>query len=918
MANILQRVLDVREGETKRLLIMSGYVFVVIASYNIIKPMTRALFVSNLGLGQLPFLYMFLAVAVSFFVFFYLNFSAKLKLNKLLNFSNAALGVSLLVFWWFLGRGIESAWFYYLLFIWASIYGVLTTTQYWLMANYVFNAREAKRLFPQLTSAAILGGITGGYFTSFLVDVVGGTPNLALFCLFFLGIAAVLANMAWKYHLPESAVEKRVRAKIHGHESLKVVSEVAHLIAKSRHLALLMGIIGLTYIVVQIADFQFIAYASESSSATDDLAGFLGFWLSNMSIIALVFQLAFSNIIINRLGVGATVLFLPLALLLSSAWVFFSYSLLPILSVKIGEGAFRHSIHKVGIELLYLPIPTEVKSKTKAFVDIFADRFARGLAGVLLLIFYVYLGYNVAQISMLSVVLCGIWFVLAIATYREYVNSFRKAIDRRQIDIDSLSVSIQDEATVKTLISSLTSSNPRQITYALQLLDSVKKVDLIPSLSPLIKHESAEVRALALQVLLSHGNRSLVSEVQTALHDTSEEVRIHAVRFLAKYSGEPQEVLIAKWLQSSERKVRDAALHYVVELPELAEALLDDDFITRLTVEGAKGRYELASILGVLRAPIYLHHLENLLEDPDEHVRLRALESAGKTGDPRFIPILAVHLKEPVTRKQARSALTDFGVMIISPLSELFENCATDFRIRVEIPRILGQLESQEAVDILLEHLKQEDETLRLSVIQALNRIRARRPDLHFDKRVDLALVEELKSYFKILSAFQVTKNGTDPTYEFTFLKRILKEKIDDHILRIFRLLGLRYPPRDIYNAYAATTGSNGANRANAVEFLDNILTKKHKQLLLPIVEDLPAEQILKYANGLLEIHFQDKKEALGYLAQNGDPWLQACAIYEIGQAGLFEEYKEAILSAGNGSNSLVQETANVVIGKFA
>ena len=76
--------------------------------------------------------------------------------------------------------------------------GVLTVSQFWLLANYVFNPREAKRIFPILAAGAIAGGITGGYLTRFTVKLVGGTANLAFFCIAFLAITIVLMNFAWR------------------------------------------------------------------------------------------------------------------------------------------------------------------------------------------------------------------------------------------------------------------------------------------------------------------------------------------------------------------------------------------------------------------------------------------------------------------------------------------------------------------------------------------------------------------------------------------------------------------------------------------------------------------------------------------------------------------------------------------------
>lgn len=907
-----------RQGEGSRMSIMAGYVFAVIASYNMLKLMTRSLVVSNLGLRQLPILYLLLAVVVAVVVVFYMRISSNRRLDRLINGTNLFLMSNILVFRWLLSLDLDSGWLYYTLFPWVSIYGVLTTTQFWLLANYLFNAREAKRIFPLLTSSAILGGIASGYFTRFLVNQIG-TVNLTLICTALLAATTFLMNLAWQRR--ETSLERSRRSPISTptEPSFKIVGEVLALIRNSRHLALLMGIVFLTFLVVQIADFQFLAFGSEAHTRTDDLTGFLGFWLSTMSVIALLFQVFLAGFIIRRFGVGVTILFLPIALLLSSFGVLFAYGLVAILALKIGDGTFRHSINKVGSELLYLPIPPDVKRKTKAFVDMFADRFARGLAGLILLIFYSWLGLSVAQLSLISILAIIIWLGLAFATYREYVNSFRQAIAKRRIDADLLSVSISDEETMNSLIVSLGSRNDRQVVYALKLLESVRGVELVPPALPLLRHKSAEVRLHALRLICqqAESDMSLWPNIQPLLHDEDVEVRREAIRFYASFSKESVNETLADWLQDEDCALRGAALYYVAEKPKLAKKLLSWELIRSFIKDSREGRIQAASALGTLGDEKYHPFLMELLEDSDVSVKTEAIRSAGQTHNPQFVPLLIRNLANRNCRKAAREALAEFGDSITDILAAYLYDPKVSMKIRYGIPRVLGLIGSQHAIEVLLKNLDQKEEFLRYQVIKALNKVRARFPVLKFDQRVDHALNDELKKYFRILAALHVTESRNGQKSCFSLLKRTLQERLDDHIDRIFRLLGLSYPPRDIYNAYAATISANRSVRANAVEFLDNILASHLKRVLLPIVEELPVEQVLQKADGLLDVDYASQTDALEDLVKDSDPWIHACALFEIGQCGLVEEFRAHLDSAMQEENSLVQETAHLVMKKF-
>ncbi|MFQ5865814.1 MAG: Npt1/Npt2 family nucleotide transporter [bacterium] len=919
MSYLLRKAIDVRKGEASRTLIMFSYIFLILASYYVLKPMTRALFLKNLGPTQLPFVYMLVAFVVGMVAMIYARLAANLRLNKLILGTTLFLMSNLVIFWWLLTIDINSAWLYYGLYVWTSIYGILTTSQFWLLANYIYNPREAKRLFPLLAAGAILGGISGGHFTRLLVKQIGGTANLGLFCIGFLGITIFLMNLAWQRREQSLQSAGRAAGTSIDEKFTKVLREVFTLIRNSRHLALLMGIVAMTVMVSQIADFQFSTYASEKIEGTDNLTKFFGLWLSNLSVFSLIFQVLFAGAIIRRFGVGVSVLFLPLVMLSTSIGVFLGYGLISILAIKIGDGAFRHSINKAGIELLFLPIPSDVKKKTKAFIDMFADRLARGISGLLLLIFYTWLGLSVAQISLVSLVLVSIWLVLALATRREYVDSFRQALTKRRIDTDLLTVSIKDEATINSLIVALASRNQRQVVYALQLLESVEGVDLVPPLRPLLQHSSADIRLHTLRLLGKCGNGELLSDIKASLHDADQEVRREAVRYYIKHSSEQTTELVRKWLDDKDRGLRGAALYCIAEQPDIAAELLTQDVIQSFINGNREDRAQIAEALGILGNPQYSSLLPELIQDQDPEVRLRAIASAGRVRAKEFIPLLIRHLGDRSNRKAAREALAAFGDDIVSTLSDYLNDTQVAISVRRGIPRVLSLIGSQRSVEVLLNSLPQPDEALRYEIIKSLNKLRARFPGLHFDKRVDEALVHEVRKHYLLLAALHKANSEEDRQGKCSeLLQRAVRERLDDYLERIFRLLGLRYPPRDIYNVYTATTSTNRLIRANAVEFLDNFLSNDLKHMLVPLVEDMAVEEVLQQADGHLKVQLNTRHEALKTLATDSDPWLRACTLYEIGRCGLLNEFRPLVKQAQKDQDCIVQETANVVLKRYS
>ena len=96
---------------------------------------------------------------------------------------------------------LSGAWLYYVMYIWVSLFGAITTSQFWLLANHAFNPREAKRLFAFIGAGGVLGGIFGGSFTAYGARWFG-TEQLLLWCAGFSAISMLLAERVWSEVTP--------------------------------------------------------------------------------------------------------------------------------------------------------------------------------------------------------------------------------------------------------------------------------------------------------------------------------------------------------------------------------------------------------------------------------------------------------------------------------------------------------------------------------------------------------------------------------------------------------------------------------------------------------------------------------------------------------------------------------------------
>ena len=76
----------------------------------------------------------------------------------------------LLVVFWFLFTDRRPDWVAVAFYIVGLILGILLISQFWTLANDIYDPRQAKRLFGFIGGGASLGGIAGAALTAFLVE----------------------------------------------------------------------------------------------------------------------------------------------------------------------------------------------------------------------------------------------------------------------------------------------------------------------------------------------------------------------------------------------------------------------------------------------------------------------------------------------------------------------------------------------------------------------------------------------------------------------------------------------------------------------------------------------------------------------------------------------------------------------------
>ncbi|NJD11316.1 MAG: cyclic nucleotide-binding domain-containing protein, partial [Gemmatimonadetes bacterium] len=551
---------------------------------------------------------------------------------------------------------------------------------------------------------------------------------------------------------------------------------------------------------------------------------------------------------LRKWGIAAAVLLLPLATFGTALALAVSFGLWTAVVAKGAETSLRYSAERFGRELLYVPVRPEIKLKAKAYIDIAVEKGIGKLVSFLL-IGALLLVLEGREVAYATVGLAGLAVLLAFRLRREYTRTLGRAIENRFASWRGTWASLVDASTLPLIRRAQAEGAPGRLAFTLELLAQADDRDeraLAPELNGLILHQHDDIRAAALGQLARVPELADVAAVRQQVRARAEAVRDAAVRVLVAGAGPAAPALLAELLRDDLPAVRTAALHCLVGnggLPAARE--LDRAYIEarweRVAGADADARAELALAAGGLQGdPEAGRFLAPFLDDPDSRVRSVALRSAAVLGRVDCCARMIEALRDPATREAARDALALIGEPAVAPLAAALLDNRAPADLRRLIPATLARIPTQQTVDVMLRLVlaPETDQLLDFRTLKALGKLRARHPELQFDPQLVWQVAEREADHALRYAAVAARLDGAgarDPVGGL--LLRALAEGERERREGVFRCLGLLYPPEEMLRAFLAVSGGTRTARANAAEWLEQVIGPARTRRLAAAIE---------------------------------------------------------------------------------
>ncbi len=890
LQRLLSPIVDVRKEESLTAFLMFAYSFLAMTAYNTIKPLTRSKYISELGADNLPYVLLAAGLIIGILMTGYAWLMARLP--KRWGLPITQIGMSGLLFaFWFLFR-LDATWVSVAFYLAGLILGVLLISQFWTLANIVYDPRQAKRLFGFIGGGAPLGGIAGSALAAYARQI--GSVNLILpSAVLMLCSAGLVAFIIGRERVDADPV-----ASVKTEKGVSV-TEAFDLLRSSAHLKIIALVISFAAVGAAIVEQQLnmAAQAAKGAGATDSITAFLaqvGLWTSS---IGFIIQVWLTSKIHRYLGIGFALMVLPISLGSTAVVMLLNAALWAPGLARVMDQSLRYTVDKTTREILFLPLAADIKLKAKSFVDVTVDRAAKAVGALVLLLLVKPWGLNLdwQRLSYASLTVTALWIYMSLRARKGYLTAFRQSIERRDLAPAEMRLNAADLSTIETLVQELAQPDPGRVIYAIDVLESLDKRNLVTPL--LLYHQSPAVRRRALRALgavRSDIATQWLPHIRRLISDEDAGVRAAAMSALATIGGDDAAMLARPLLKDPDPRIRATAAVALAGSSSEGDAEAAERTLVDLLNDGRdtarRARRDVAAALRQIDNPRFRLLLVPLLYDPAPEVANEAMESVQAAGAAEFIfvPTLVALLRHRQLKGRARAVLAGYGEPVIDTLAHFLRDPDEDPWIRRHIPATLAQIPSGRSVDVLVAALSERDGFLRYKAVAALDRLRRSDAALTYPRDpIEALALKEARRYFTYLSMYDNLYRRASLD-KGSLLARALEQKMQRTRGRIYRLLGLLYPWRDIVAAEWTLQHGDPRSRASASEYLDNILTGRLRKDIMPVLEDLPIEEKVRRGNVLTRTRPRDVEETLLQLINDDDQVVAAAAIDVVGRLGMW------------------------------
>ena len=830
--NFIKNIIKIKSGEGKMVLTFFMFSFFTIAMGLVAKTARDAYFLSRFDKSILPLMFLAIAIVISPILTFYTKLSKKLAARTVFMITCSIFAVSFIFL-----QAIMTGYVIPIAYIWIEIAVAIMIIQFWSYAGESFEPQQAKRLF---------GIIAGG--GSFAVMLIGmtlkpyvktfGTDELLFISAGFLGLAFLFGNLSIQYFKKDQT--KGPKKPIKKAQKKKKMDPFIVGIAT---------IVALSAIVTTLVDYQFKMIASATFPEETDLVGFFGTFYSIAGAASIIMQFFITGPILSRFGILLGLLILPFFLILGSTSILLAPVLLSASFAKFSDQTFKFTINSSSLELIWLPVPPEIRKVIKPQVSGTVKSIAEGIGGLV-----TFLLVKIIALPYLSIVSLGsivIWLFTSFKVKTGYVNQLQTAIAKRQIDFEELNVDVQDAAMVKTIEETLSSNDEIKQLFALEIIEGLPLSSWKKTIKRLFNDGAPEVRKRILSMAWDEesiiSNEDIIQAMNNNNSVSAEATIVVGRRKLKDALPDLENLLLNNENQDSSAAAAAAILQIESGPTDKAKMILNNmldeqDDTTQATA--LKRLIYNDQILTNDKLKSFLNHNSEIISNV-------ALNIAEKRKDESLVPAIISNLSIAQTSIQARQTLKSFSEELINEqFKQLLESSETSRKLRLGIIRTLREYPNEDSIELLISQLDNNDQDIYNTIVEsllAIARVNPIKEDKHNQIALEINTIAE-----KVYALNECISMLPDDEHKF-LMEDHLNNEIQNTLPTLLKLGVLDVPETPIETYIHTIKSGDPSKLPFLLEFFENVFSKNEREVINPLIEQIPLDERSKIGN----LHFK-------------------------------------------------------------
>jgi AAA family ATP:ADP antiporter len=380
--------MPLRRGEWGLALFLYFLLTVMVGADWVGKLGADALFVKRYGIQNIPWMYIVTPIAmlaVSALIFFFID---RMRRRTMLLVYVAAVTLLSIGIQYAISTGAIGSVVQPISYVFA--HGVKETIYilFWVYAGNLYDAEQAKRIFPFFAGSVLVGKIIGGVIGAAIAPIIHAEN--------FIGAQAVVCFVALLLYrgLPEGRgghVEDEHRPQ--GVKATIRESADGYRAVTSDPLMRTFGVgVFFWYFLMQFANFLYLLGLDRESAGTgigseDFFSQLYASVYTSSSLVALAIQSFITSGLLRRIGIAWVLFFLPLWFLGTyAAAAIWSLNLVTGVALQLGERIWIPALHRPASELVYSQVSAAIRPRARAFLSGGVNAFGNMAAAVALIL----------------------------------------------------------------------------------------------------------------------------------------------------------------------------------------------------------------------------------------------------------------------------------------------------------------------------------------------------------------------------------------------------------------------------------------------------------------------------------------------------------------------------------------------------